>query len=90
MVVKHPLSGAARFSGFSLDAGRLCVMLSRHQLACLVVTRDGLDHTLEVHKHESDQEIPQRVPVLVARHVPVKEFVTDDGNHGDRDILTDG
>ncbi len=46
MLVHHPLSGRADASEFHLDAGRLCVMLSRHRIACIVVTRAGLEPLL--------------------------------------------
>jgi hypothetical protein len=47
MVVHHPLSGRADGDAFHLDAGRLCVMLSRHRVACLVVTRGGVEEMLD-------------------------------------------
>lgn len=47
VVVKHPLSGTAAFDGFSLEAGRLCVMASRHQLGCVVVARAGIGDDLD-------------------------------------------
>jgi hypothetical protein len=53
MVVKHPLSGIARPEKFSLDAGRWCVMLSRHKLACVVVGREGIDESLSDYQHDS-------------------------------------
>jgi hypothetical protein len=46
MIVYHPLSGRADGSAFHMDAGRLCVMLSRHNTACFVVSRGGLDDML--------------------------------------------
>ncbi len=49
MVVYHPLSGRADASEFHLDAGRLCVMLSRHRVACFVVTRGGIENMLLRH-----------------------------------------
>ena len=51
MVAKHTLSGTSRFDGFSLEPGRLCVMTSRHQLACIIVGRDGVGEALERHQH---------------------------------------
>jgi hypothetical protein len=53
MVVKHPMSGASRLSAFPLEPGRWCVALSRHQLGCIIVTRDGVGETLERHQHDS-------------------------------------
>ena len=46
MLVHHPLSGRIDADTFHTDAGRLCVMLSRHRVACFVVTRGGLDGVL--------------------------------------------
>ena len=34
MFVLHPLSGRADATDFHLDAGRLCVLFSRHRVAC--------------------------------------------------------
>jgi hypothetical protein len=42
MFVHHPLSGRADASAFHLEAGRLCVMLSRHRVACWIVGRAGI------------------------------------------------
>jgi hypothetical protein len=53
MLVKHPLSGARSLSEFDLDPGRLCVLLSRHQLGCVLLTRDGLLDALDRHEHDS-------------------------------------
>jgi hypothetical protein len=53
MVVKHPLSGATRLTEFPLEPGRWCVSLSRHQIACLIVTREGVGGTLDRHQHDS-------------------------------------
>jgi hypothetical protein len=38
----HPLSGQPAPSGFAMDAGRLCVMCSRHKVASVLVGRPGL------------------------------------------------
>ena len=46
MFVHHPLSGRADASVFHLDAGRLCVMTSRHRIACFVLTRAGIEDML--------------------------------------------
>jgi len=51
MVVKHPLSGLNRFSTFDLEPGRFCVMLSRHQLGCIIVGRESIGKRLEEHQH---------------------------------------
>lgn len=51
MVIKHPLSGLGRFSTFDLEPGRFCVMLSRHQLGCLIVGRESIGARLAEHQH---------------------------------------
>lgn len=42
VLVHHPLSGRSDVSEFHLDVGRLCVMLSRHRVACMVFWRSGV------------------------------------------------
>jgi AAA domain len=49
VVVWHPLSGRRDASDFHLDAGRLCVLLSRHRHACIVVSRGGIRDQLSGH-----------------------------------------
>lgn len=46
MLVHHPLSGRTDADAFHMDAGRLCVMLSRHRVACLVFARGGIEDLL--------------------------------------------
>jgi len=46
MFVHHPLSGRADASAFHLEAGRLCVMMSRHRVACWLVGRAGISERL--------------------------------------------
>jgi hypothetical protein len=53
MIVKHPLSGLTRVDPFALDPGRACVMLSRHQVGCIIVTREGIAETLNEYQHDS-------------------------------------
>ena len=40
-IVLHPLSGRRDATAFHLEAGRLCVLASRHRHACVVVARAG-------------------------------------------------
>lgn len=47
VVCWHPLSGRRDASAFHLEAGRLCVLLSRHRQACVVVSRAGARDVLE-------------------------------------------
>jgi hypothetical protein len=37
----YPLAGLPEVDGFHLDPGRLCVLLTRHRQACVVVGRAG-------------------------------------------------
>jgi hypothetical protein len=46
-VVWHPLAGRRDATSFHLEAGRMCVMLSRHRHACVVVGRAGASRLLE-------------------------------------------
>ncbi|MGW8847963.1 AAA domain-containing protein [Streptomyces xiamenensis] len=48
-IVLHPLSGRRDTSAFHLEAGRLCVLTSRHRHACIVVARAGIDRLLDDH-----------------------------------------
>jgi hypothetical protein len=46
MLVHHPLSGRFEANEFHMNVGRLCVMLSRHEVACFIVSRKGIDRVL--------------------------------------------
>jgi hypothetical protein len=52
VIARHPLSGLSAASGFDLTPGRLCVMLSRHQLACILLTRAHLPELLDAYEHD--------------------------------------
>jgi hypothetical protein len=45
----HPLAGRADASAFHLETGRLCVLLSRHRHACIVVGRRGIRELLDAY-----------------------------------------
>jgi hypothetical protein len=49
VVVVHPLSGRRDATAFHLEAGRLCVLTSRHRQACIVVAREGIRDLLDSH-----------------------------------------
>jgi AAA domain len=49
MIVLHPLSGRVDATTFHLEAGRLCVLTSRHRHACIVVARAGIPELLDAH-----------------------------------------
>lgn len=60
-VILHPLSGRRDASAFHLEAGRLCVLISRHRHACIVVGRQGIPELLDA--HPSAEPVHLGVPV---------------------------
>jgi hypothetical protein len=60
-IVLHPLSGRRDATAFHLEAGRLCVLLSRHRHACVVVARAGIPALLDA--HPSVEPVHLNVPV---------------------------
>jgi hypothetical protein len=54
-IILHPLSGRSDATAFHLEAGRLCVLASRHRHACIVVARAGIAEVLDA--HPSDEPI---------------------------------
>jgi hypothetical protein len=62
VIVVHPLSGRRDATAFHLEAGRLCVLASRHRHACIIVARAGITDLLDAH--------PATDPVHL--NVPVK------------------
>jgi hypothetical protein len=60
-VVLHPLSGRQDATAFHLEAGRLCVLTSRHRHACVVVARAGIAELLDA--HPSADPVHLNVPV---------------------------
>ncbi|MFE0423653.1 AAA family ATPase [Streptomyces sp. NPDC058953] len=59
-LVWHPLSGRLDASAFHLETGRLCVLMSRHRYACVVVTRAGVRDLLD--RHPRNQPVYLDVP----------------------------
>lgn len=57
VLVWHPLAGRRDATAFHLESGRMCVMLSRHRQACIVVGRAGAERLLE--------EFPDSAPVFI-------------------------
>ena len=49
VLVWHPLAGRTDATAFHLDAGRMCVLTTRHRQACIVVGRGGTAGLLEDH-----------------------------------------
>jgi len=60
-IVLHPLSGRIDATAFHLEAGRLCVLTSRHRHACIVVARAGIPELLDA--HPSTEPVHLNVPV---------------------------
>jgi hypothetical protein len=61
VIVLHPLSGRRDATAFHLEAGRLCVLASRHRHACIVVARAGIPELLD--SHPSTEPVHLNVPV---------------------------
>lgn len=57
MFVQHPLSGRADATEFHLDAGRLCVLLSRHRVACWIFGREGISRQLRRYAPVGDRSL---------------------------------
>jgi len=60
VIVLHPLSGRVDATAFHLEAGRLCVLTSRHRHACIVVARAGIPELLDA--HPSTEPVHLNVP----------------------------
>lgn len=61
VIVLHPLSGRRDATEFHLEAGRLCVLTTRHRHACIVVARAGIPELLDA--HPSSEPVHLNVPV---------------------------
>jgi hypothetical protein len=61
VIVLHPLSGRRDATSFHLEAGRLCVLTTRHRHACIVVARAGIPELLDA--HPSTEPVHLNVPV---------------------------
>jgi len=57
MLAHHPLSGRVEPDRFHLDAGRWCVMLSRHRVACFVFGRRGIARQLDLYASDNDRAL---------------------------------
>ena len=66
-IVLHPLSGRRDATAFHLEAGRLCVLTSRHRHACIVVARAGIAELLDA--HPSTEPVHLNVPRQVPRRL---------------------
>lgn len=82
MVVVHPLSGRTELTDFGRDAGRLCVMLSRHRAGCVVVSRGGLRELLSRGAAEATRNVGALAPDGLAgwrAHTGVLDAMEDVG-----------
>jgi hypothetical protein len=57
MFAQHPLSGRADATEFHLDSGRLCVLLTRHRVACWVFGREGISRQLRRYAPVGDRSL---------------------------------
>jgi hypothetical protein len=73
VIVLHPLSGRRDASEFHLEAGRLCVLTSRHRHACVVVAQAGIPELLDAHPATEPVHIgvPAKFPDGWAAHQTV-------------------
>jgi hypothetical protein len=64
VLVLHPLSGRRDATAFHLEAGRLCVLTSRHRQACIVVSRAGTQDLLDAHPPSEPMhiDVPAKFP----------------------------
>jgi AAA domain len=76
-VVLHPLSGRRDATAFHLETGRLCVLLSRHRHACVVVARAGISDLLDAHPHTDPVylNVPVRFPDGWEAHQTILEHL---------------
>ncbi|GGR41685.1 hypothetical protein GCM10010282_38150 [Streptomyces roseolus] len=80
-LVWHPLSGRQDASDFHMETGRLCVLLSHHRFACIVVARAGITDLLDRHPRSSPVylDVPPKFPDGWRAHQVVMEYLTADG-----------
>ncbi|WP_419669116.1 AAA domain-containing protein [Streptomyces sp. 2-1] len=74
-IVLHPLSGRRDASAFHLEAGRLCVLASRHRHACIMVARAGITDLLD--RHPSNDPVPLGVPAKFPDGWEAHQYVLD-------------
>ncbi|MFI5831691.1 AAA family ATPase [Streptomyces sp. NPDC051578] len=76
-LVWHPLSGRQDASAFHLETGRLCVLLSRHRFACIVVARAGITDLLDRHPRSSPVylDVPPKFPDGWRAHHVVMDYL---------------
>jgi hypothetical protein len=62
----HPLSGVGEPDSFHCDAGRTCVMITRHTVACVIFMRRGIAEMLD-DQQPSDLLVPSNPRTTVRR-----------------------
>lgn len=72
MIVWHPLSGRRDASVFHLDAGRLCVLASRHRHSCIVVSRGGIVDQLNAYPDNEPVWLDEPMPTMDGWHAHLK------------------
>ncbi|MBA3489477.1 MAG: AAA family ATPase [Longispora sp.] len=76
-IVLHPLSGRRDATAFHLEAGRLCVLTSRHRHSCIVVSRAGVVELLDAHPGTAPVVLDAQVPFVdgwAAHHTMMAHF----------------
>ncbi|MFG1827805.1 AAA domain-containing protein [Microbispora bryophytorum] len=78
VIVAHPLSGRRDATAFHLEAGRLCVLMSRHRQACIIVTRAGITDLLDAHPTTDPVHlnVPVKFPDGWEAHHTVLQYLT--------------
>jgi hypothetical protein len=74
-VIWHPLTGQFEADSFHLDPGRMCVLLSRHRQACIVVGR------------ASDEDLLRYQPPLTERWIGFDVDPMTDGWEAHSEVL---
>lgn len=72
VIVWHPLSGRRDASAFHLDAGRLCVLASRHRHSCVVVSRGGVADQLNAYPANEPVWLGEPEPTMDGWHAHLK------------------
>jgi AAA domain len=56
-IIKHPLSGIVTPTEFDLDPGRFCVMTTRHQIGCIIISRANVPRVLAEYRHDCGKTV---------------------------------
>ena len=82
-IILHPLSGRRDATAFHLEAGRLCVLTSRHRHACIIVARAGIADLLDAHPSDEPIHLGVRAkfPMAGRRTTPYSPTLPITGYH---------